>query len=496
MSHDLIQSDTSLSVEWSDEIKGGKAIRLSGIFDKLSYEVRKALSVGSVKCSFSTASCTVKSAAGHVSNMHFLIQSIGREVPIMKPDKSKDGLENRNAPISLQEQKEICILPTVRVSNLLHSEIHVLLTETNSCTPTGHDNIGKEATLPCRSTVDFYANPAIMYFLVSLTAFSSTSKPVNSGEWVKKLLKHKTGVRCLDIDLDFCGGKYFASLRLSRGYKGILEVATVYTPYILKNDTDFSMFFFASGQKPPFRNEMEGIRPELGLFLPPKSTGSWFLRLFENPASEPQIDLDTLSGPTEVSLEIAERSGVKYIAKFGVSIAPSLNSVVPSQTITIAPRHVVLNESEENITVRQCNLEVDTAGMISINSRQSAALLLQKEIGKRAEYSLFENIIKKHRNDFDSSLIYIQFRLDESQLDWSGPLCITSLGRFFLKFRKHSSQLTAEDKKIAEFAEVHVVEEGSTIVVRFQKPPSSKLPYRIENYLHGASLTYYQKVVL
>ncbi|KAG4175488.1 hypothetical protein ERO13_A11G188400v2 [Gossypium hirsutum] len=499
MSNDLIQSDTSLSVEWSDEIKGGKAIRLSGIFDKLSYEVRKALSVGSVKCSFSTAYCTVKSAAGHVSNMHFLIQSIGREVPIMKPDKSKDGLENRNAPISLQEQKEICILPTVRVSNLLHSEIHVLLTETNSCTPTGHDNIGKEATLPCRSTVDFYANPAIMYFLVSLTAFSSTSKPVNSGEWVKKLLKHKTGVRCLDIDLDFCGGKYFASLRLSRGYKGILE-ATVYTPYILKNDTDFSMFFFASGQKPPFRNEMEGIRPELGLFLPPKSTGSWFLRsckmhlrLFENPASEPQIDLDTLSGPTEVSLEIAERSGVKYIAKFGVSIAPSLNSVVPSQTITIAPRHVVLNESEENITVRQCNLEVDTAGMISINSRQSAALLLQKEIGKRTEYSLFENIIKKHRNDFDSSLIYIQFRLNESQLDWSGPLCITSLGRFFLKFRKHSSQLTAEDKKIAEFAEVHVVEEGSTIVVRFQKPPSSKLPYRIENYLHGASLTYYQK---
>ncbi|KAA3474313.1 Vacuolar protein sorting-associated protein 13b [Gossypium australe] len=248
------------------------------------------------------------------------------------------------------------------------------------------------------------------------------------------------------------------------------------------------------------RNEMEGIRPELGLFLPPKSTGSWFLRsckmhlrLFENPASEPQIDLDTLSGPTEVSLEIAERSGVKYIAKFGVSIVPSLNSVVPSQTITIAPRHVVLNESEENITVRQCNLEVDTAGMISINSRQSAALLLQEEIGKRAEYSLFENIIKKHRHDFDSSLIYIQFRLNESQLDWSGPLCITSLGRFFLKFRKHSSQLTAEDKKIAEFAEVHVVEEGSTIVVHFQKPPSSKLPYRIENYLHGASLTYYQK---
>ena len=131
MSNDLIQSDTPLSVEWSDEIRGGKAIRLSGIFDKLSYEVRKALAVGSVKCSVSTTYCKVQSAAAHVSDMHFLIQSIGREVPIMKPDKSKDGLENRNAPLSLQEQKEVFILPTVRVSNLLHSEIQVLLNETS-----------------------------------------------------------------------------------------------------------------------------------------------------------------------------------------------------------------------------------------------------------------------------------------------------------------------------------------------------------------------------
>ncbi|XP_022751328.1 uncharacterized protein LOC111300016 isoform X3 [Durio zibethinus] len=498
MSNDLIQSDIPLSVQWSDEIKGGKAIRLSGIFDKLSYEVRKALSVGSVKCSFSTTYCKVKSAAAHVSDMHFLIQSIGREVPIIKPDKSMDGLENRNAPISLQEQKEIFILPTVRVSNLLHSEIHVLLTETNLFAPSGYENIGKEATLPCRSTVDFYANPAVMYFFVTLTAFSSTCKPVNSGEWIKKLLKHKNGVRCLDIDLDFNGGKYFASLRLSRGYKGILE-ATVYTPYTLKNDTDFSLFF-ASSQKPSFRNEMGSIPPEYGLFLPPKSTGSWFLkshkmhlRLFEKHASEAQFDLDALSGPTEISLEMEEISGVKYIAKFGVSMGPSSSRIVPSQIITMAPRHVVLNESEESITVRQCNLEVDMDGMISINSRQRTSLLLQNEISKRTEYSLFENFIKKHRNDCDSSLIYIQFRLNESQLDWSGPLCITSLGRFFLKFRKQSNQLAIEDEKIAEFAEANVAEEGSTIVVRFQKPPKGKLPYRIENRLHGVSLTYCQK---
>lgn len=64
---------------------------------------------------------------------------------------------------------------------------------------------------------------------------------MNSGDWVKKLLKNKNKVQFLDIDLEFGGGKYFASLRLSRGYRGILEVVmhlfitkcTIYLAYIL-----------------------------------------------------------------------------------------------------------------------------------------------------------------------------------------------------------------------------------------------------------------------
>lgn len=125
-----MNSKNSLSVEWSDELIGGKAVHLSGIFDKLSYEVRKALSVESEKYSFSTAHCALKSDDVHVSNMHFLIQSIRRTVPIVDPDKSSDGFENRNLPTALQEQKEIFLLPTMQVSNLLHLEIQVLLTET------------------------------------------------------------------------------------------------------------------------------------------------------------------------------------------------------------------------------------------------------------------------------------------------------------------------------------------------------------------------------
>lgn len=124
-----LQLKSSLSVEWSEELKGGKAVRLSGIFDKLSYEVRKALLFGPEKCFFSTTHCKLKSEGACVGSMHFLIQTIGREVPIMEPDNSGDGLKRRSVPIALQEQKEIILLPTVRVSNLLHLEIDMLLTE-------------------------------------------------------------------------------------------------------------------------------------------------------------------------------------------------------------------------------------------------------------------------------------------------------------------------------------------------------------------------------
>ncbi|CAK7339468.1 unnamed protein product [Dovyalis caffra] len=444
MTDDLINSKSPLSAEWSDELKGGKAVHLSGVFDKLSYKVRKALSVESIKCSFSTACCTLKSGDAHTGNLHFLIQSIGRDVPIIQPDKSSGSSENISSTVALREQKEIFLLPTVRVSNLLHSEIHVLLTEKDLCTTVGSDNFGKQADIPCGSTVDFYANPAILYFTVTLTAFSTSCKPVNSVDWVKKLLKNKNNVQFLDIDMEFGGGKYFASLRLSRGYKGILEMR---------------------------------------------------LKLLEDSASEAPLDLDALSGLTEISLEKEEGSGVKCITKFGVSLGPcSSNVMVPSQIVTMCPRHVVFNESEEIITVRQYYSERDeVASLVQINSKQRTALLLRSGISKRKEFSIFENLIRKHRNDVNTSLVYIQFQLNNPESSWSGPVCIVSLGRFFIKFRKQSNQVQTLENSALEFAAIRVVEEGSTLGVHFHKPPNVTLPYRIENHLHDASLTFFQK---
>lgn len=248
MTEELINSESSLSVEWSDPIKGGKAVRLSGIFDKLNYRVRKALSVKSVKCSFSTAHCILKSEGVFVANMHFLIQKISRDIPVAT-GKSAAEFKNENSPVSLQEQKEIYLLPTVRMTNLLHSEIDVLLSETgkemhalkivflfnteltfnfncdeDQSNQVGYENIGKQATISCGSTVEFYANPAVIYFTVTLTACKSSSKPVNSGDCVKKLLKQSNDLQHLDIYMAFDGGNFFATLRLYRGNRGMLEV--------------------------------------------------------------------------------------------------------------------------------------------------------------------------------------------------------------------------------------------------------------------------------
>ncbi|WCJ31023.1 hypothetical protein M5689_012541 [Euphorbia peplus] len=499
----LINYNSSLSVDWSDELKGGKAVHLSGIFDRMSYKVRKALSVGSSKCSFSTAHCTLKSENAHVNSLHFLIQSIGRDVPIIHPDKS-DNSDGRKSPVALQEQKEIFLLPTVRVSNLLHSEIHVLLTESDRNSTDASDNIGKQATIACGSTVDFYANPAIMYFTVSLTAFSSSCKPVNSGDWIKKLLKNKNDVECLDIDLDFGGGKYFALLRLTRGFRGTLEAA-IFTPYSLRNNTDVPLFFFASNKKHPSRDEIRKygsvVPPELGLFCLPNSTNSWFLKshkmhltMLENCASEVELDLDALSGHTEISLEIEGESGTNFFTKFGVGMGPSSSlSLVPSRTVTLTPRHVVFNESEESINIRQCYLEDGLADMVHIKGKQKSILQPRKGINSSKNFSFFENAIRKHKNEVDTSLVYIQFRLNEPESSWSGPVCIASLGCFFLKFRKQSNQIQALDHKAVEFAAVHVIEEGSTLGMHFYKPPKVNLPYRIENLLPDHSLTYYQK---
>ncbi|KAI7740514.1 hypothetical protein M8C21_024426 [Ambrosia artemisiifolia] len=425
------------SMGWSDELKGGKAARLSGLFDKISYHVQKAFPVESEKSSFSTA------------------RTLSKSKEVIKVTRNIE-------------------CPLVSFTQVFLFRLYFDLF-TDRSLPKDRESMSKHATIPNGSSVNLYANPEAMFLTVILTAFGLSCKPVNCGDWAKKLLKQKKDGRNLDMELNFGDGRYFGSLRLSCGHRGILEAA-IFTPYTLKNNTDFGLFCLAPYHNPLSRNEAGELcsqgYSQLGAFLPPKSAISWFLRtnkvslkLFDDKATEKALlDLDAISGLTEINLEMEEKSGLKYITKLGVSLHPSIGKVVPSQVVSLSPRYVVLNESDEVITLRQCNLEDDIEGMTTVSSKQRKALRLCNKTSKKRETSIFENFIRKHRNIQDDSLLYIQFRPHEAGLE-----------------------------NTHDFAVVIVSEENSSLVLRFHRPPNMNLPYIIENCLRDTSITYYQK---
>ncbi|KAL5987193.1 hypothetical protein ACLOJK_041190 [Asimina triloba] len=472
-----------------------------------------AFGIKSMKSSFSTVHCALSVEGQHLSDVHFLIQTITRDVPISQPPNFRDTSDTEISPVAFLKQKEIFVFPTVHVYNLLQSEIHVLLTETDPdlCKTSDCTLAGKQATIPCGSSTNLYANLSMMFFTVTLTAFNSKSKPVNSSDWVKKLRKQKTDIQHLDIELKFAGGKYVACLRLSRGERGILE-ATVFTSYTLQNGTDVTLVCYASNQKPLSRERVEqygaNLSPDLGSLLPPGSSRSWFLKsnkihikLMEDRASETSIDLDSLSGLTELCLQSRDESGVARFAKLGVSLKPCLpKEAVPSIILSIVPRYVVLNQSEDRITIRQCYLENDSDEIVAIDSEKKAPLLFWKETLKRREISFFDSIFKNHRNRNEDSSVFIQFLLKEAGWSWSGPVCVASLGRFFLKFKRsavsHGYEANAVNmpaRQLTQYAAVTIVGEDSSLFLRFQMPLKFSLPYRIENCLFDSSVTYYQK---
>lgn len=84
-----------------------------------------------------------------------------------------------------------------------------------------------------------------------------------------------------------------------------------------------------------------------------------YFKCLKDKTSEAFLDLDALSGFTEIRLEVQEEAGVKHIEKLGVSLKPSLSkTVAPSQMVYIVPRYVISNESEVAIIVHQCYMEV------------------------------------------------------------------------------------------------------------------------------------------
>jgi len=137
---------------------------------------------------------------------------------------------------------------------------------------------------------------------------------------------------------------------------------------------------------------------------------------------------------------------------------------------------------------------------LTVEAKQQATLQTWKP-GKKREVNYFDLFVKKHRNVFEDSHIFIQFCPKEPGYSWSGPICVSSIGRFFLKFRRSEGMVADGIKrdpmnagKLKLFASVDVVQETTSFVLHFTKPPKVALPYRIENYLSESSIMYFQKV--
>ncbi|XP_044379606.1 uncharacterized protein [Triticum aestivum] len=495
--------------QWSEDITGEKAVRISGVIEKLNYNIRKAFSIDSMKSSFSSLSCPVSVGGQHVMDLYFLIHTLARDVPLQPTNGTR--VSGRSASVALQLQREIFIYPTVQVYNFLQTDIHVLLTDSKP-ENTRDDNfglIGKEATITSGSSAYFYVNPAMFNFSVTLISYGSKSKAANSADWAKRMQKQTARAQFLDLELEFVPGKFHSSLRLLRQEKGLLEVA-LFTRYTLQNTSDYPLLCTASGQKPLPAFEIGkgniNLPPQNGCILPSMSMSSWFTKsnklrisLHDEKGSEAFIDLEALSGFTEFFLEIHDDIFPHRMAAFGMSLQPVIYGLhVSSQVVLIVPRYVISNESAAAVAVRQCLVQDDIDGL-TIEAKQRATLQTWKP-GKKREGNYFDLFLKKHKNVSEDSLIFIQFCPKETGYGWSGPICVSSIGRFFMKFRRSEDMVidginkdTLQDGKLKQFASVDVVQENTSFVLHFTKPPKVALPYRVENCLNKASIMYFQK---
>ncbi|CAM0949165.1 unnamed protein product [Alopecurus aequalis] len=496
-------------VQWSEDITGEKAVRVSGVIDKLNYTIRKAFSIDSMKSSFSSLSCPVSVDGQHVTNLHFLIHTLGRDVPLQPANGTR--VFGRSASVALQLQREIFIYPTVQVYNFLQTDIHVLLTDSQpeNIREDNYGLVGKQATIPSGSSAYFYVNPAMFNFSVTLISYGSKSKAANSGDWVKRMQKQTALAQFLDLELEFGPGKFHSSLRLSRQEKGLLEVA-LFTRYTLQNASDYSLLCTASDKKSlPTSETGKGnvnFPPQNGCILPSMSMCSWFsksnklrISLHDEKGSEAFIDLEALSGFTEFFLEIHDDVLPHRMAAFGMSLQPVIYGLpVSSQVVLIVPRYVISNESATAVAVRQCLVQDDIDGL-TIEAKRRATLQTWKP-GKGREGNYFDLFLKKHKNISEDSHIFIQFSPKETGYSWSGPICVSSMGRFFMKFRRSEGIETDEIErdtlqggKLKQFASVDIVQENTSFVLHFTKPPKVALPYRVENCLNEASIMYFQK---
>lgn len=496
------------SFEWSDDLKGVKAVRISGLFDKLSHHIKKTFYGQTAESCFSMIHCGLNIMGTKIKDLYFLVRTTKRKLSVVKT-RNPEHQKPQSQIVAWKEQHDILILPTIQVSNLLDIKIAVTSSdhlEKNSRDISEHSE--NHAIVQSGQKAYMYADLSKLFLTVTLYDLKQRSSPINAGDWGKFSHKTKGELHDLDIELNFGDGKHFAMLRLSRGDMGFLE-AIIYTPYALQNDTDMSLICCASKRKSfSLWRRNDNQTPESDNIIPlnSKSRILWFeksdkilIRRLEENAIVSLLDLENFSGFMEISL-VVEESGLKDIVKLGISSQLSSSKrLEPTHTICLFPRYIVVNQSSENISVCQYRMQETANALIALSPGQKAILHMKMLPGEEKSVRPVDSMFNMHRISGTDSLLFFQFSLKEPGWNWSGRICPASLGRFFLKLRSCSnshgnSQLrSSQEKKQTRFAVVDVKEEGSSLIMHFEMQSPEFLPYRIDNSLRNTSIQFHQK---
>lgn len=513
-----VEKDNETLFEWSEDIKGEKAIRVSGFLEKLQYGLKKTLKGRNLASSFGTIYCSTRATAHdkgdnslYSRGVYMCIRSTRRMVSLTSIS-SQDTTEVSRSVITWQEQQELVLLPTIHVYNFLQMQISITFGK-------GEKELDSEVHIEQGGRASLYVDLENLFLSLKIEDPRLRSKPVSIGDWKMNSQKdmaaaHNGGLKELEIVLDFGDTVHFAKLKVVRGNDGVLQVI-VYTQHALKNNSDTVLLCCALkcsmsrwGGIVPWnkRTKIQWPPGEHGILLQAGSKVSWlerschlFLRMQDKTCEAAGLDLESFSGSTELTLPIRHEAGMTEHLQLGVTIdLPSAGDLDPTHTILILPRYVVVNESQEAIFVCQDGFQEDENAPILLRVGERVAFKTQSFAGQGRS-----QVIQAHyvgSGTVENSILSLRFRVKENGWNWSGPICASALGSFTLRicrssesFKDGESKTSGDNDAKFKFVAIHVEEHNPSLVVRFCVQSADTIPYRIKNSLTRAAILFHQK---
>nr|PNR49566.1 hypothetical protein PHYPA_011462 [Physcomitrium patens] len=504
------EEESPSAYEWSDDVKGAKAVRVSNLFEKFQYNFKKKFGDRNSDVAFGTVFCPAVRPEKDGQGLYFLIRTSRRQVPVKRLDK--DLVDGKPPIIALQEQQELLLLPTIRIFNLFTSNVSAKLFALAPGMARGKAGSQlqpqNEVIVTAGKMALMYADLGVLSMVIKHQKSGLTSKqiPIFGREMKSPDASIEGGsLREMELDVDFGDGAHYGKMIVRQGDDGVLEVV-LYTKYAFHNDSHVPLLYCAPKQKSSYLwrrgrksddDNLEWPSDETASTLQPGSRVSWFNKsskvMFKQvlPEAQPAIlDLYNLAGSTEISLKVSSQEHADQRVQLGVELQlPAVGDNNPTSTVHLAPRYVVVNKSKDVICVCQDGFQNDTSAVMVLNPGEKTALHYRVSSNESDGKSKDDD----GQNPFQAPLS-VRFRLRDSEWDWSGSVCAAALGSFWIKIRrKGQSGFSKQAKGRMLFALAEVQEDSPTLIMSFRKHSADSIPYRIENALRSGALSYSQK---